>query len=572
MNKSVQYFKNLWKSFQFALSSSNIKRKLRRIKTHNREKNLTKTIRLAVVGTPSSGKSFLLRDLMDALASMGGSVHLLERDGFSYEEFSHFSPNQAGSGGQTPLYACRRSDHYGQTILQGRKEYDFDFLNIPGEIFKEEQDIQYYLALRRALNVNKNLFVVSTYATDSSDEERLILEPKYNSLVTDNDRNSTSSNNLNKERFREWNDIFGDLCEKGFKLREGSQRSVRGKQMLRHFFEYDTDSVIRSISDLIETRQISVPFDEPYFNNTKLDRAFVFFQYCSLATDIVLCDRIFVKVDDNQKEIDFGRLAFNLSSFLDSKKVKMPNVYLAFRNVDFLLKAKEAAYKALYEKLSDLSYERSRNIIYSIFNYAMLHYVFKYTIPVEEFNNKMGIPMDYNLELVPGKTAGTEAPEDIENTYVDLSGGGGIIHNAIDLKTHITSRIGGQGQAFRRLLGQTGWLQRRNQSIIPHVYFTCTPITEVFDIYENRIIKETKDAEGNVIKIEDITGSENVRQGTNSYEFYRGEGLNNTYSAQSSCACFGSYQLLMDIMIQHDIYDKFEDGQLLRLLRDKKNL
>ena len=115
--EKVNIFKMIWEKVSYSLSSSNVKRVVRRYKTHRREKDLSKTVRLAVVGTPSSGKSFLLNDLMDALACMGGSLFPLERDGFSYEEFCRFSPNQAGTGGQTPLYACRRADHYGQTIV-----------------------------------------------------------------------------------------------------------------------------------------------------------------------------------------------------------------------------------------------------------------------------------------------------------------------------------------------------------------------------------------------------------------------------------------------------------------------
>ncbi len=569
MNKA-NILKKFWEGMCYSLSSSNVKRVLRRYKTHRREKDLSKTVRLAVVGTPSSGKSFLLNDLMDALACMGGSLFPLERDGFSYEEFCRFSPNQAGTGGQTPLYACRRADHYGQTILYERKEYDFDFLNIPGEIFRDEKNIQSYLELRRALNVGNKLFQVSTYTTDSSDEERLVIEPKLKSKITDSDRASISTKSLNKERFRDWSDIFGDLCEKGFKLKDGSQRSVSGKVLLRNFFEYDTDSVIRSISDLIETRQISVPFDELRFNNESLDRHFVFFQYCSLATDIVLCDRIYVKVDDSQNELNPGKLAENIASFLDNKKEKMPNVYLAFRNVDFLLKTKENSYKTLNRVLQkELTYERRRNVVYSIFCYAMLHHVYGYTIPTEEFRNKMGLPVDKPFKLVDNVEVDKETVENIEEAYVDFNGGDGIVYNAVSLESHIKSRIGGKGQAFRRLLDQSrkglkGKMDRQENGITPHVYFTCTPITEDFDIYENRIVKVTKDYTGKTI-LEDVTST--PEQGTNSYEFYRGEGLNDAFSAQNSCACFGSYQLLMDIMIQHGICNKFEDGQLLRMLR-----
>ena len=551
--------KGYWQKALFSVSKLNLSRKWKRFLAHRRENDPRKTIRLAVVGARSSGKTFFLRDIIDALNRKGAAYYPLERDGFCYKGFDTFLRSQS----RTDVYVCRRSDHYGQNVSIGRKDYDFDFLNIPGEIFRTEDNIRSYIEIRDQLNSKRKLFAVTTYITEGSDEERLIIEPRKGSTIKDSDRKYQTSRGLNKSDFRDWGDIYGNLYEQGFKLKEGSQRSVSGKELLRNFFEYDTDSVIRSISDLIKSNQIT--FDSAKFEDTDIKKFFVFFQYCALATDVVLCDRIFVKVEDGTDELSFGTLTDNLSNFFNDKKLKKPHVYLAFRNVDFLLKTKEAAYKNLCnEVLKDVEHERKWNIIYSLFNYSILHKIFGYTIPESEFYAKMGIP-GQNIKILP---SGSLKPEDMENAFVDFNANGGIIHNARDLKNHIETRIGGRGQAFQRLLIQTGWTQKKEQAIVPHVYFTCTPITENFDIYENRIVLQIKDGQGNVIEERDVTGTQEQSKGTNSFEFYRGEGLGDKFSEQSSCACFGSYQLLMDILIQHGIFDKFEDGQLLRMLRD----
>lgn len=544
----------------FTVSWFNMSRKWKRFNTHRREKAPRKTIRLAVVGARSSGKTFFLRDMIDALNRKGAAYYPLERDGFCYKGFDSFLRTQS----RTDVYVCRRSDHYGQNVSIERKDFDFDFLNIPGEIFRTEENIRSYIDIRDQLNSKRKLFTVTTYISEGSDEEFLIIEPRKGTTITVSDRQNQRTRGLNRSNFREWGDIFGNLNEQGFKLKEGSQRSVSGKELLRNFFEYDTDSVIRSIGDLIKTNQIA--FDSTKFENTDINKFFVFFQYCALATDVVLCDRIFVKMEDHSDDLSFGTLTDNLSSFFNDKKLKKPHVYLAFRNVDFLLKTKEDVYKNLCnEVLKDVEHERKWNIIYSLFNYSMLHYVFGYNIPDAEFNGKMGI-LGNNIKILSN---GSIKADDITNAFVDFDANGGIIHNARgDLKNHIETRIGGRGNAFQRLLIQTGWVQKRGQTIIPHVYFTCTPITERFDIYENRIILETKDKNGNVIETKDVTGTQEQAKGFNSYDFYRGEGLSDKFSEQSSCACFGSYQLLMDILIQHGIFDKFEDGQLLRMLRD----
>lgn len=522
--------------------SYHFRRMYERWKERKHANDPKKVIRLAVVGARSSGKSFFLNDIIDALKSKGGAYYPLYRTEFRYREFSDYERNQT----QTPVYVCRHDNHFGQTVHLDGKIFELDFLNIPGEIFRTKDEIQHYLNLRNALDVSRKLFTVTTYINEASDEEILIVEVKRNSTISDSDRNNTSSVMSSNTQFLEWRDIFGSLNAKGFKPLEGSKRSISGRTFLEYFFEYHTDSSIQSLADLLKTNQIQIDnVDATSFVNAGINRAFIFFQYCALATDIVICDRMFVKVVDSSKNMNFGTMVDQLASFLYNNKRRKPNVYLALRNVDFLLKQKEMNYKNLVSSLKDMSKEGKRNAIYSIFYYAMLHHLSpsnnKYIIPNDQFNYKIGLPKE--IAIIDKDIAR------IVSDYLDLTFNGGIVNNATNnLQDHVTSRIGGSGMAFRRILGQTGWSEPANQhAIIPHVYFTCTPITEDFDIYENKI----------------------AQQGGDPYkpnEFYR-NGIKDEFSERCSCACFGSFQLLMDILVQHGIINNPPMGQLLRELQ-----
>ncbi len=278
------------------------RRFLKRWKERRHANNPKKVIRLAVVGARSSGKSFFLNDIIDALRSKGGAYYPLYRTEFRYREFCDYERNQT----QTPVYACRHENHFGQTVDLKGKLFELDFLNIPGEIFRTREDIQKYTNLRNALDVRSKLFTVTTYINESSDEEILLVEARRKSTITESDRNNTSPATLNNTRFLEWREIFGSLNAKGFKPLEGSRRAISGKTFLKYFFEYHTDSAIQSIADLLQTNQIQVDLvDATSFNNENISKAFIFFQYCALATDIVICDRVFVKKQDSSKDMHF---------------------------------------------------------------------------------------------------------------------------------------------------------------------------------------------------------------------------------------------------------------------------
>ena len=541
-----------------------------------------KRIDLAVVGTTSSGKSFLLNDILTVLSKMGGKaqsrVPLYGPDGGGMghgtgrrwlKNFGSYSPDEFGGSGGTPVYACRQSSFYGDSVKHSDRslKYDLVFLNIPGEIFMKSAGVaiklKAYIALKNEIDHMNRRFRVTTWVNAAGDR-RYIVTPAigwrgnpFDVPVVSNTGSGGGWQRGLKMRYRQWTEIFEDLQAGGFHECAGSGRKISGRKLLKRFFDYDTDSIMMTIRDMLASNQLrDLDFGEDDFNAGEYDKCFTFFHYCARATDIVLCDRLFRKEEnttassettakglDDSGEMAFGDVAQGLDAFLeDCEEGGKKNVYLAFRNVDFLMHDKEEAYKHLSGvTLRNMNSEARRNAIYSLFSYAMIHYVDdRMTVGSKDYHEFIGLPTD-----VPETDI-----DQLTEQLIDLSGGDGVSYRSRDVKDHITASLGGEGQAFRRLLLKMGYQREEDgdprSRIVPHVYFTCTPITEDYEIYENYM-------DGNhvapfFVKMKD--------------------GYTYRFDEQFSHACFGSYQLWMDVMTQHGLGD-FERGGLLTIMADQ---
>ena len=161
---------------QYLFSSTHLRRMRQVIKAKLHRMN-RKRIRLAVVGTASSGKSFLLRDILKTLTSMSGVFYPLDTELQSYKNFANYSPDETGGHGRTPLYACRPNNHYGAHVVHKNAsgdKYDLSFLNIPGETFAKPSPtrpsrLQAYLTLKDLISQLHGHFTVSTWHTDAGD-------------------------------------------------------------------------------------------------------------------------------------------------------------------------------------------------------------------------------------------------------------------------------------------------------------------------------------------------------------------------------------------------------------------
>lgn len=529
-----------------------------------------KRVSLAVIGTPSSGKSFLLKDIIISLRSMGDNPSPLERDGFQYKNVLQFWPDELGGHGGTPFYACRQGNLYGadmESVGNNKVVYDFDFLNIPGEAFvkyiPEETmtRVDAYNDIRGRLQNNHKWFSVTAFEKKVTGEIKMIVEPRRMRPLTSHPSSLTPrpiDDNSRKKNYLRWEEIAKELED--YDVVEGSTTSISGKKLLERFFEYETDSVMRSIQELIGIEIEGLSFDKGEFETKEFDKAFVFLHYCSKATDIVLCDRIFLPVEDNNaKEIPFSELSDDISQFI-MRNNQTTQAYLAFRNVDFMLYEREAAYKNLYDNvLQRMEIEPMRNAIYSIFHSSMLYKVNNNLEIGDEYEYFIGLDQSDNIPreaLLLGENAAEDFIQRVADKYVDFDGGDGIIvKDTKDLEDHIISRLGARGVsiAFRGILSQTG-VDARNVEIVPHVYFTCTPITADYEMYRNFQVR-TED--GRLTTASDFRRDE-------------GDGVFSLFKHRGSHACFGSYQLCMDIMKHHQLR-QFAHGSLLRCLQGFEN-
>ena len=201
-----------------------------------------------------------------------------------------------------------------------------------------------------------------------------------------------------------------------------------------------------------------------------------------------------------------------------------------------------------------MDYESCRNVIYSLFSYIMFNHIGSINSDIgDSIEHILGIDETMNVELLPNETNSTEKSfvKKLENRYLDITGSNGEVMSAVGIIGHIQSRIGDQGQGFRQLLVQSGWAGDPNSSFVPHVFFTCTPITQDYRVFKN--------------------GDKDL--GQDKFDFYHETTLDDgtagyvSFSEVSSQACFGSYQLFLDILYHHEI-GSFSYGGLLQRIID----
>ena len=425
----------------------------------------------------------------------------------------------------------------------GKKDFDLDFLNIPGEIFTEER-LRGFNSLKRELDKNSALFVECTYVNKAGDQ-RLIVEAREEFSRIEGARESTETGEKDPQFFSNWLQIFGELNAGGYQCT--NRRTLTGKELLKNFFRYDTDSVMQSIADLIANRQITCPEIQSVDTFYEFHmREFVFFHYCSLATDIVVCDRVFESKNEPQfNEITFADLSAQLMQFLRVEShVQDIHLYLALRNIDYLLQKPEVeqAYQQLLAKLKQQPDARSnggcawRNALYSVFAYTLLSHVGLLNPTKTGLDKLLGMDAELVKEL-------PDNAKELEKRFLDIEQSQQHLHNSDTVRRHIQSRVNG----FRPLLQQTKWKQRNDMSVdVPHVHFSCTPVTEGFEVFRNA--DETK--------------------GQETSQFYR-DGVKMTFGELNSNMCFGSLQLCIDILRQHDmIGNNIATGDLLKDIFD----
>lgn len=513
----------------------------------------TKRIKLAVVGSNSHGKSYLLFDLIRAFALLGYKIGELPL--FSpYANWNGYFKDiltEDGCVKGTDRYACRQENHYGAVLSKGGdSKIDIEFLNIPGEVFNPNLgSISAFYDIKSAIEkTGRGIFEVTTWKSVAGDV-KYVVEPsesvrKSNNLpVPDYDPKDVEIKSASfRSDYQDWPHLFAYLRKLQLEPDPSSRKSISGQELLRNFFKYQPDSLMRSIYDAwdsLRTKSYNVTADD--FINQKYNNDFYFHMYCLQATDIVVCDKLFAPKGSQPSEAEsngakgFVDLVQQLKQFIDSNlnKSKSPNVYLAFRGADMLIN--EANAQKVYEELCGLKHPNPSNAIYSIF----LHQLLK---SIKTKTNDYTYPEDIKLK----DWLGIYKPEGLDLAQINIFEPGDVkTLTESDLKGHISSRMGNKASAFKQLLYTvtenkmlSGLLESNTLPIAPHVFFTSTPIDDEYHIY--------------------IPDADNKNQ-----RFIRRDpetGIVTALNVEGHYLSFGTTQLCMDILSQYEVKDLYNKG------------
>lgn len=464
---------------------------------HNILTKGTTQLRLAVIGAPTSGKTYLLSDLIHALDIIGFEPETLPLDyphssfGSFFHDISAFTTDdtlQHASFRGTEIYACRQENHYGARLRHPntRRRLDIEFLNIPGEVFQDgsqgdhkgaQHRLKLFFELRKAISRTGRRFAVATY-TNPAGRARHIVEPLPEDAPTATNRHSTAPSQLPTARnynYMEWGEIYAELAEDQY-TRQPKVNIVSGRHIIDHFFDYLPDSVLLSIRDL--WRNIGTPqrLDYADFDAHSVLRHFYFMEYCRQASDIILCDRLFTPADNTGTAFNYEDMTETLGHYYMLPGAHHPNIYMAFRGADIIMQQTATQTALAAAATANADPRQRRTAAYSLFTRSL-------------FARLAG----QDAEGVD--TDAAERPTAIGSRLTD----------------HLRTRLGRDtGHAFWRLLAMsephaeirhpsTWWpaLRRqlhhgpdltRQQDTLPiphHVYFTATPIDDDFRVYVN---------------------------------------------------------------------------------------
>ena len=528
--------------------------------------NTNEKITLAVVGIPHSGKSYLLSDIITSYRNMGYVEHRLEREGVPYRRISDFQANIAkkGSVSQTEVYPLRPGENiYGAKLVKkGGKTLELVFADIPGEVFnsnsgvKDLTNIKVYFRYCDQLRHCGQVFQVTTWKNDAGNELKVVEpvitnEEKKKSFEDQKESTEKIEDLLNgrKQSYLDWSYLYTWLKYNGYASVEQSTRKINGRELLQHFFEYQPDSLMRTLAYKVEIICPDLNIGAADFESNYL-MPFYFLHYCYEASDIVACDKLIVPQDVHDNEdVAFNNyqvMMVELTEFI-AEKTDSCHVYLAFRGVDFMIKEVAGNYKALYGNLRKVfPTNKLRNFVYSLFAYLLWNRVDETN--VIEDNSSLVTHLGVEGIVDPE----TFALDELRGKYIDMNCGDGSINGQTAnientllglIRAHI-----GQGPAnnFYRLLSIAYHYAEPEEGIMrrmpPHIYFTCTPITQEFEIYVN----DPENANQRFVN--------NNETGTMKY-----------FDRAGSHFCFGTYQLCLDMLAQHgeNIVDDYNLNNLL---------
>lgn len=451
-----------------------------------------KKIRIAVIGTRSSGKSFLLYDIIHAFSLLGYHPEELPLSyphssfgTFFYDNFN----SRTGGMHKTDSYACRPNNHYG-AYLSGNDllpDLPVDFLNIPGEVFDDSENrIELFFKMKELIeDKDDDMFYLSVWESPSKETVNLIVPKGFSPNEVKRDRALYADRHGN---YMSWGDILYDMDDGKFK--EKRRKRVSGEYIFKHITELNTDSLLQTLESCWPKLAGKSNPDWVDLQGKQVTDYFYPLAYCDQATDIVLCDKL---MDDE----NMTNLEENVCYFFKKSNTVTTHIYLAFRAADTIILNKPDWYQNYVNMLKGKEASiKIRNMVYSRF---LAH--------LQQAYEKEDRQLEDTLEHIKRSVG--------DNFWTLLN-------------------YAYQQNLWQRIFSRKGTMyELRNSSsafLPPHVYFTATPINTHFTIYENDT---------------DVT------------RFYNNDKLHpqsftrEVLGDMSRHMCFGSLQLLTDILIQN---------------------
>ena len=292
-----------------------------------------KTIRLAVIGSTSSGKTYLLSDLLESLSRLGyncrAELGVLYASPFDFRQ----KLQSEGEVRQTPLVNLRKIKQYRGTFRHKgfNRSFELGFLDIPGELFLPEKMMR-FTNLINALSTLGKYFEYDVY-TRGNERSKVLRFIGFDGGAEESEGYKAIITAYKETGYKEGDKLFGLRNKLGLD-------KVSGMDVVKNFFDFDTDSVVEAVAQAIPMIEAKAEIRQSEFFNDDVGSEMVYFFYALYATDVVLCDKLVmpssaedsVVTNSPSPVIQLQRL-YNIEDFNPGKK----RFYMAFRGVDALL-------------------------------------------------------------------------------------------------------------------------------------------------------------------------------------------------------------------------------------------
>lgn len=486
------------------------------------------TIRLAVVGPTSSGKTYLLTDIIGSLNRLGYRQNDRLQDSSQHHsvlELIQDVTDRQGGIRTTEVYACRSHNHYSSDFT-GPDKMHLEFLDVPGEVMTQESIRIFHAVMKGLVSCTEKIFVETEWKHPVTKKVVKLIDFYMQERGTYRNVQSTGPILRDPRQARRqvtlgptgnfpgaFDDGAADIWamaymtserrrdhfrQKGYEPK--SNRKISGRYLFQHFFDYDTDTVVNAISDAwialdidslltggaVNYRgSLSKDFAEVYKNH------FYFHYFTFYATDVVVCDKCCVPMSaglvvdggDNFSQMMHSLVA--LTAYADMSKNK--NWYLAFKGFDAFIR--QEPFRLLYEVSN-----HDINLVYtqfvSLFRMACYYHIIDGKTPYDiklPFNDPVMMKT-----MLAGPVAISEDALDIcSDQYQTLAAEGAsslfmpaedyTMTSELSIDEHVRLRI----NDF--ILAAPQWLRVADYEgsllqMPPHVFFTATPIDQDFYI------------------------------------------------------------------------------------------